>query len=86
MDLIDILPRKAVYAVVQRGMDDQFHRTLIAKYLPKMRSPSKSFNERYHKLNHWARVFVQQVLVAGIREDHNSLLPLQWLVQNANLR
>lgn len=54
-DLLDVLERDKVYALIQRGMEDDYNRELIAKYLPKMRSKGQTYNDRHKKLNDFAR-------------------------------
>lgn len=44
-----------VYPLVQKGMQDDRMRGLIAKYLPKIRSKSNVKNDRHRRLNAWAR-------------------------------
>lgn len=58
-DVIDMMPREAVYGLVRRGMEDDFHGDLVAKYLPRIRSASQTHTERHRKLNDWARGFVK---------------------------
>lgn len=57
VDVIDVLPRKSVFQLVRRGIQDPYNRPLIAKYLPRLRSPSQTFNDRHRKLNAWAQEF-----------------------------
>lgn len=59
MDLIDVLPRQAVYNLIAEGIEDSFHRHLIAKYLPQIRS--KASTSHRIKLNEWARGFVNHM-------------------------
>lgn len=53
-DLIEVLPREELYALVQRGLADAYNSALLAKYLPKIRSRSQVFNERHRQLNDFA--------------------------------
>ena len=53
-DLIHVLDRQKVYDLIKRGMEDDFNAPLIAKYLPKIRSKSQSFNDRHKALNKFA--------------------------------
>lgn len=54
-DLLDVLNPTRVYELVQRGLEDEFNRALIAKYLPKIRSKSQTHTDRHKKLNEFAR-------------------------------
>lgn len=54
-DLLDVLDRDQVYALIQRGMGDDYNRELIAKYLPKIRSKASVHTDRHKKLNEFAR-------------------------------
>ena len=45
---------KAVYQLVEKGMNDSYNRGLIAKYLPRIRSKSNIKNDRHIRLNKWA--------------------------------
>lgn len=53
-DLINILDRKNVYALIKKGMEDDFNAPLIAKYLPKIRAKAQRFNDRHRILNNFA--------------------------------
>ena len=44
-----------VYAVVHAGLNSEYHRGLLAKYLPAIRSRKNAKNERRRRLNVWAR-------------------------------
>lgn len=44
-----------VYQLISVGMNNTYHRQLIAKYLPKIRSNSNITNDRHRRLNTWAR-------------------------------
>ena len=44
-----------VYDVVRAGLASEYHRGLIAKYLPKIRSRRNIKNDRHRRLNAWAR-------------------------------
>lgn len=46
---------KEVYKLVKKGMKVEFHRHLLAKYLPKIRSASNVKNDRHRALNAWAK-------------------------------
>ena len=54
-DVVETLPRDKVYALVERGLTDDFNRPLIAKYLPRIRSKSNITQPRHLMLNAWAR-------------------------------
>jgi len=49
-----INPEK-VYELVCVGLQSEYHRALIAKYLPKIRSRRNIKNDRHRRLNAWAR-------------------------------
>jgi hypothetical protein len=49
-----VKPEK-VYELIQAGLQSDYHRGLIAKALPKLRSRSNVKNERHLALNNWAR-------------------------------
>lgn len=53
-ELIDVLDRKAVFALIERGLADDYNRDLIAKYLPKIRAKGQRFNPRHEALNTFA--------------------------------
>lgn len=44
-----------VYALVKAGLKSEYHRALLAKYLPKIRSRRNVKNDRHRRLNAWAR-------------------------------
>jgi hypothetical protein len=44
-----------VYELVKAGLQSEYHRGLIAKYLPKIRSRRNIKNDRHRRLNVWAR-------------------------------
>lgn len=44
-----------VYELVKVGLQSEYHRALIAKYLPKIRSRRNIKNDRHRRLNAWAR-------------------------------
>lgn len=54
-DTVDVLPRDDVYALIERGLEDPFHRNLLAKYLPRLRSSGQRFNPRHHALHGFGR-------------------------------
>lgn len=51
---VHYINRKEVYRLVEKGMQDEYNRGLIAKYLPRIRSKSNTNNERHNRLNNWA--------------------------------
>lgn len=53
-DLLKILNPKEVYALVAKGLEEEYNRDLIAKFLPRIRSKSNVYNARHHKLNRFA--------------------------------
>ena len=54
-DLINVLDRTQVYDLVQRGMQDEDMRGLVAKYLPRIRSKGQTYTEQHKARNEWAR-------------------------------
>lgn len=46
---------KEVYALVEKGLKDEYNRGLIAKYLPRIRSNSNIKNDRHKRQNEWAK-------------------------------
>lgn len=46
---------KHVYSLIKKGLRNKYHRTLLAKYLPKIRSAKNSTQERHRRINAWAR-------------------------------
>lgn len=44
-----------VFKLVKAGLKSEYHRGLLAKYLPKIRSRMHTKNERHRRLNAWAR-------------------------------
>ena len=46
---------KKVYGLIRVGLQSEYHRALIAKYLPKIRSRRNIKNDRHRRLNAWAR-------------------------------
>lgn len=46
---------KLTYSLIKQGIENNYHRQLLAKYLPKIRSASNVTNDRHRKLNEWAR-------------------------------
>lgn len=55
--LIHILDRTKVYDLVMMGIDEPAMTDLVAKYLPRIRSKSNTYNDRHRELNKWARGF-----------------------------
>jgi len=53
-DLLDELDANAVYTLIERGIHCEYNRDLIAKYLPRIRSKSNTYNDRHTKLNTFA--------------------------------
>lgn len=50
-----------VYSLVAKGMTSEYHRGLIAKYLPQIRSKGKVTNDRQRRLNAWAKGLCQHL-------------------------
>ncbi|MEM9544710.1 MAG: DUF2828 family protein [Bacteroidota bacterium] len=59
MDLIDELDNAKVFELIQRGINCDYNRELIAKYLPRIRSKSNTYNERHVRLNTFAYAFIK---------------------------
>ncbi len=53
-DLINDLKTDEVYALVKKGVESDYNRGLIAKYLPRIRSRANTFNERHLQTNQFA--------------------------------
>jgi len=53
-DLLEELDRNEVYNLVLRGIYCDYNSDLIAKYLPRIRSKSNTYNKRHQKLNAFA--------------------------------
>ncbi|MBI1184901.1 DUF2828 family protein [bacterium] len=54
-DLIDVLDHESVFNLIAQGLQDQYNAALLAKYLPKYRSKSNTYNERHIALNAFAK-------------------------------
>lgn len=50
---------KQVYRLVKSGLRSKYHRGLLAKYLPKIRSAKAATQPRHKRLNSWARGLCQ---------------------------
>lgn len=46
---------KRVYSLVKKGLRNEYHRGLLAKFLPKIRSAKSATQPRHKRLNAWAR-------------------------------
>jgi hypothetical protein len=46
---------KLVYPLIKQGLTNEYHRGLIAKFLPKIRSKKNTTNERHKRMNAFAR-------------------------------
>ena len=53
-DLIEELDRNAVLQLIERGVACAYNKELIAKYIPRIRSKSNTYNERHVQLNAFA--------------------------------
>ena len=53
-EVLGELPRDAVYDLIDQGLHSDYDRQLLAKYLPKVRSKSNTFNDRHRALNAFA--------------------------------
>lgn len=58
-DLIDVLDLGKVFELIQKGLSDDYNRELLAKYLPRIRSKSNTFNERHERLNRFAYALIK---------------------------
>lgn len=54
MDLIEDLDQDKVYDLIAKGIECDYNRDLVAKYLPRVRSKSNIYNERHVRLNAFA--------------------------------
>ena len=54
-DLIHVLDHQAIFTLISQGLEDEYNRELLAKYLPKIRSKSNTYNDRHTALNDFAR-------------------------------
>lgn len=52
---------KQVYALVERGLADNFNKHLLAKFLPKYRSKSNCKNDRHKRVNQWVNGLCQHL-------------------------
>ena len=53
------LDHQKVYELINLGLHDEYHRELLAKYLPRIRSRSNTYNARHTALNQFARGLVK---------------------------
>lgn len=53
-DLINEIDRTATYQLIEDGLANDNQRALIAKYLPRIRSKSNTYNTRHKELNQFA--------------------------------
>ena len=94
-ELLGELDSQAVYALIKRGIADEYNKDLIAKYLPRIRSKSNTFNERQKKLNRfaygllkylkWSPVEYRTFKSAGKAHDFQKKMCLNnWAVINFN--
>jgi len=58
-DLLDELDKMAVFSLIARGIECEYNKDLIAKYLPRIRSKSNVYNDRHRKLNDFAYALVK---------------------------
>lgn len=54
-DLLKVLNRSNVYSLVKQGIENGANYDLLAKYLPKYRSKSNTYNPRHEALNDFVR-------------------------------
>ncbi|MDF1697301.1 MAG: DUF2828 family protein [Saprospiraceae bacterium] len=57
--LIDELDTDSVYELIAKGISCPYNRELIAKYLPRIRSKSNTYNDRHKRLNAFAFGFIK---------------------------
>lgn len=48
-----------VFPLLKKGLRNEYHRGLIAKYLPKIRSRRNTTNDRHRRKNSWARALCE---------------------------
>ncbi len=53
-DLINEIDKEATYKLIEDGLANDDQRALIAKYLPRIRSKSNTYNDRHKELNQFA--------------------------------
>ena len=53
-DLIQELDRVSVFSLIEKGLECDYNRELIAKYIPRIRSKSNVYNDRHIQLNEFA--------------------------------
>lgn len=53
-ELIGLLDHAQLYKLIKIGLTDEYNRSLLAKYLPRIRSKSNTFNDRHKALNQFA--------------------------------
>lgn len=60
-DLLGELPTESVYELILSRMEDEYHRELLAKYLPRIRSKSQAKNDRHRLLNMFAHGLIRKL-------------------------
>lgn len=61
VDTVDVLDASSTYSLVEKSIECDFDRPLIAKYLPRIRSKSNTYNDRHRSLNRWAKGLCQHL-------------------------
>lgn len=60
-NLLGVLPADSIYDLIQNRLEDAYHRELLAKYLPRIRSKSQATSERHRKLNTFAHGLIRKL-------------------------
>jgi len=60
-DVIHQIDRKATYRLIEDGLANDYQRELLAKYLPRIRSKSNTYNDRHKELNQFAYGLLKQL-------------------------
>lgn len=59
--LLGKLPVESIYDLIQSRLGDAYHRELLAKYLPRIRSKSQATSDRHRKLNTFAHGLIRKL-------------------------
>lgn len=60
-DLLGILPTESVHELILSRIEDEYHRELLAKYLPRIRSKSQTKHDRHRLLNMFAHGLIRKL-------------------------
>ena len=60
-DVLGYLPAGSIYELIQSRLEDAYHRELLAKYLPRIRSKSQAKTERHQLLNTFAHGLIRKL-------------------------